>query len=82
VQDGKLTLRLVAVVGRTEADRRLGNILSRVKYIGPQPEPTENEVIGVAVDAVRAVLPSMPRAALGNPSPLPHFRYRSCCDTM
>ena len=39
---------------RAEANRQLDDILSRVKYIGPQPEPSEEEVMDMVVDEVRA----------------------------
>ena len=54
VEDGKLTLRPVAVVDRAEADRQLGNILGRVKYVGPQPKPTEDEVMNMVTEEIRA----------------------------
>jgi hypothetical protein len=40
---------------RAEANRQLDDILSRVKYIGPQPEPSEEEVMDMVVDEVRAM---------------------------
>jgi AbrB family looped-hinge helix DNA binding protein len=55
VQDGKLTLKPVAVIERAEADRQLGSILGRVKYAGTQPEPTEDEVMDMVVDEIRAL---------------------------
>ncbi len=55
VQDGQLTLKPVAVIDRAEADRQLGNILDRVKYVGPQPEPTENEIMGMVIEEIRTV---------------------------
>lgn len=55
VADGTVTLKPVTVVDRSEADRRLDAILSRVKYIGPQPEPAEDEVMDMVVDEIRTV---------------------------
>jgi hypothetical protein len=40
---------------RAEANRQLDDILSRVKYIGPQPEPSEEEVMDMVVDEVCAM---------------------------
>ena len=53
--DGTVTLKPVTVVDRGEADRQLDTILSRVKYIGSQPEPSEDEVMDMVVDEIRAV---------------------------
>jgi len=55
VQGNTLLLKPVAVVDRAEADRQLDAILSRVKYVGPEPEPSEDEVMDMAVDEIRAV---------------------------
>jgi len=55
VQDGALTLKPVTVIDRAAADRQLGNILSRVKYTGPEPEPSEDEVMDMVVEEIRAV---------------------------
>lgn len=55
VQDGTLTLKPVTVVDRAEADRQLDKILGRVTYIGPEPEPAEDEVMDMVVDEIRAV---------------------------
>lgn len=55
VQGGALLLKPVTVVDRAEADRRLDAILSRVKYVGPKPEPSEEEVMDMVVDEIRAV---------------------------
>jgi AbrB family looped-hinge helix DNA binding protein len=55
VTDGRLTLKPVTVVDRAEADRQLDNILNRVTYIGPAPEPSEDEVMDMVVDEIRAV---------------------------
>src|SRR5437667_4808196 len=55
VQGGTLTLKPVTVVDRAEADRQLAKILSRVTYVGPEPEPAEDEVMDMVVDEIRAV---------------------------
>ena len=38
--------------GRTDADRELDTILKRVRWVGPGPEPSEDEVQDMANDAV------------------------------
>src|SRR3954452_17013955 len=55
VQGRTLLLKPVTVVDRAEADRQLDAILSRVKYVGPTPEPSEGEVMDMVVEEVRAV---------------------------
>src|SRR5215218_9528116 len=55
VQGSTLLLKPVTVVDRAEADRQLDVILSRVKYVGPEPEPSEDEVMDMIVDEIRAV---------------------------
>jgi AbrB family looped-hinge helix DNA binding protein len=55
VQGGTLTLKPVTVVDRADADRQLDKILSRVTYIGSEPEPSEDEVMDMVVDEIRAV---------------------------
>jgi AbrB family looped-hinge helix DNA binding protein len=55
VTDGTLTLKPVTVVDRAGADRQLDKILSRVTYTGPEPEPSEDEVMDIVVDEIRAV---------------------------
>lgn len=40
---------------RGEADRELDEILARVTYIGPEPRPSEDEMMAMAADAVRTV---------------------------
>src|SRR3954471_23959775 len=37
-------LKPIAVSDRAKADRELEAILSRLKYVGPEPEPSEDEV--------------------------------------
>ena len=55
VQGSTLILKPVMVIDRVEADRQLDTILSRVKYAGPQPEPTEDEVMDMVAEEIRAV---------------------------
>ena len=55
VTDGTVTLKPVTVIDRAEAGRRLDAILSRVKYVGPEPPPSEDEMMDMVVDEVRAV---------------------------
>ncbi len=55
VQGSTLLLKPVSVVDRAEADRQLDAILSRVKYVGPEPEPSEDEVMDMVVSEIRAV---------------------------
>ncbi len=43
VKDGALTLRPVAVIDRQEAWRKLREIQSSVRYIGPEPRPSPEE---------------------------------------
>ena len=55
VVGGAVTLKPVTVIDRAEADRQLGAILSRVKYIGPEPSPSEDEMMDMVVEEVRSV---------------------------
>src|SRR4051794_31493385 len=55
VQGSTLLLKPVILVDRAEADRQLDAILSRVKYVGPEPEPSEDEVMDMIVEEIRAV---------------------------
>jgi len=54
IKGGVVTLKPVTVVDRADADRQLDAILNRVQYVGPQPEPSEDEVMDIAVDEIRA----------------------------
>src|SRR5579885_1393544 len=54
VSGGTVTLKPVTDIGRAEAGRQLGDILSRVRYIGPEPAPPEDELMDMVVDEVRA----------------------------
>jgi antitoxin MazE len=55
VQGGTLLLKPVTVVDRAEADRQLDAVLSKVKYVGPEPEPSEDEAMDLIVEEIRAV---------------------------
>jgi AbrB family looped-hinge helix DNA binding protein len=52
VVEGVVRLKPVTVVDREEADRQLQEILSRVKYIGPEPEPSEDELMDMIVEEI------------------------------
>ena len=54
VQGSTLLLKPVAIIDRAETDRQLDAIISRVKYVGPEPEPSEDEVMEVVVNEIRA----------------------------
>lgn len=54
IDDGVVMLKPVTVVDRVEADRKLGAILGRVEYAGPQPEPDEDAVMGMVVEEIHA----------------------------
>jgi AbrB family looped-hinge helix DNA binding protein len=55
VKGGTVTLKPVTVIDRAEADRQLDAILGRVKYVGPEPPPSEDEVMDMVADEVREV---------------------------
>src|SRR3954463_16236691 len=55
VQGSTLLLKPVTVIDRAEADRQLNAILSRVEYVGPEAEPSEDEVMDMVVEEIRAV---------------------------
>ena len=48
-------LKPINVVDRSGADRELAAILSRVKYVGPEPEPTEEEVADLVNREIHAI---------------------------
>ena len=52
VQDSTLLVKPVTVVDRAKADRQLDAILSRVKYVGP--EPSGDEVMDTVVEEILA----------------------------
>ena len=51
--DDTVQLKPVSVVNRAETDRKLEEILSRVRYIGPEPLPSEDELAGGIADIIR-----------------------------
>src|ERR1051325_9932182 len=55
VTGGKVTLKPVTVIVRVEADRQVGAILNRVKYVSPEPPPSEDEMMDMVVEEVRSV---------------------------
>lgn len=55
VKEGVMTLKPVSVVDRVQADRELTDILGRVTYTGPEPEPSEDEVMGIVVEEIRSI---------------------------
>ena len=54
VSNGALTLKPVAVIDRAKAWDDLVAIVSRGKWIGPGPEPSEDEVMAMVVDEIDA----------------------------
>jgi AbrB family looped-hinge helix DNA binding protein len=54
VKSGVVMLKPVTVIDRAEADRRLDAILGRVRYVGPEPLPSEDEMMDTVVDEIRA----------------------------
>jgi bifunctional DNA-binding transcriptional regulator/antitoxin component of YhaV-PrlF toxin-antitoxin module len=52
VANGTATLKPVEVIDRAEADRQLDAILSRVRYIGPEPRPSEDELMDMVVEVI------------------------------
>ena len=53
--EGGVLLKPVSVVDREAARRDLRDILATPKWIGPGPEPSEDEVMEMAVEAVHEV---------------------------
>jgi hypothetical protein len=52
VTNGTATLRPVEIVDRAEANRQLDSILSRVRYIGPGPQSSEDELMDMVVEEI------------------------------
>jgi AbrB family looped-hinge helix DNA binding protein len=52
VRDGAATLKPVEVIDRADADRQLEAILSRVRYIGPEPRLSEDELMDMVVEEI------------------------------
>ncbi len=50
--NGMIYLRPVKLVSPADADRRLEEILSRVKYTGPEPVPSVDELAGDVADII------------------------------
>jgi antitoxin PrlF len=53
VIDGKIQLEPLVKINRAEAERQLEEILSRVKYTGPEPMPSVDELAGEMADIIR-----------------------------
>src|ERR671926_1644462 len=53
LREGRVELRPVAVISRDEADRKLEEILGRVKYVGPTPPPSADELASEIADIIR-----------------------------
>jgi AbrB family looped-hinge helix DNA binding protein len=52
VIEGSVHLKPVSVVDRAEADRQLGDILSRVRYTGAKPQPSEDKLVEEIADII------------------------------
>ena len=50
--NGKVVLTPVSVFDRDKTDQKLDEILSRVKYTGSQPAPSEEEILSDMVDII------------------------------
>ena len=50
-----------------QADQQLDEILNRVQYIGPQPPPSEDEVMDMVVDEIARVAGDNRPASQYNP---------------
>src|SRR5215213_5185180 len=50
--NGKVELTALAVFDRAEAERKLEDILSRVKYTGPEPVPSIDDLAGDIADII------------------------------
>ena len=55
VVEGAVRLRPVAVVDRGKAWDDLMTIVNRPKWVGPGPEPSEDELMETIVDEIHAV---------------------------
>ena len=64
VTNGTASLKPVEIIERTDADRQLDAILSRMRYIGPEPRPTEDEFMDMVVEEIGPCVPGMIRAVL------------------
>ena len=52
--DGVVTFRPVSVTSSDQADRELDAILARVKWAGPEPRPSEDELMEAIVEDIHA----------------------------
>ena len=52
VTDGTASLKPVDLADRADADRQVDVILSRVRYIGPDPKPSEDELMEMAIEEI------------------------------
>ena len=52
VSNGTISLKPVKLVSPDDADRRLEEILSRVKYTGPEPMPSIDKFTGDIADII------------------------------
>ena len=55
VVEGGVLLRPIAATAREEAWRRIKQAMATVRYVGPEPEPSEDEVMQEAVRVVKEV---------------------------
>ena len=55
VTNGTVASQPVEIIERTDADRQLDAILSRMQYIGPEPRPTEDEFIDMVAKEIRSL---------------------------
>lgn len=53
--EGGIMLKPVAVVDRETARKRLLEMLGRSRYSGPGPEPSDDELMRMAVEEIKAV---------------------------
>ncbi len=51
-RDGGVLLKPISAIDQEEADRQLSEILSRVKYTGPEPVPSVDELSGDIADII------------------------------
>ena len=52
VSDGMISLKPVKLVSPADADRHLEEILGRVRYTGPEPMPSMDELTGDVADII------------------------------
>jgi len=61
VVEGGVPLKPVPAAAREEAWRKIRQAMATVRYVGPQPEPSEDEVMEEAVRLVKEVRKEMAR---------------------